>query len=495
MAARKRLFAVDDENRKGGSSYRFGTRPNGESTAADLSARSDKKSTSAMTTANEEENGLAAGGKKTRREVTTPPRSAGPRVALREMADVDEPSLSLTSLGALFVDPDERRIQEALNAAYRVGEYTGVSMEGYTLSPNEKHLEKAFGAYAKRRDNRPLTYSNTRSFYTFGGRLLLAAILRSVRLAAKFEPSGAVVWHHKWCLDGEDRDEEEEDGDDEGGTFRHARCFHGSRLVRKEIEYTVRANTAAACEAMLKGNGYAHTTKNNVAVVVVQSVYGVCPKNAREKVGTLTADSCGLAFSDVPKALSAMRYAEALTALYLPKGRTEGFLLMPAACDCNYGGRRIAGRQIPKMTPWAVGESRLEDLKKSLPSATCSGADERGVDLLAADPNVFVFQCCNFQNGRGRSGNRSATDKENRNVGDVTSKACDFRLSHPDTLRAFAIVKALLESCFEGKPLPLMIPRFEWSEALSAKVCSTTPGPSIVCRDTDPFGWCTEPSD
>ncbi|QEJ80761.1 DBP [Amniota adenovirus 1] len=356
-------------------------------------------------------------------------------------------------------DENEFKLQKAIDACWKLGEKFKVPMDGYTFSYNEKHLERIFSAYAKYKKQTMLTYSNMKSFNTFGGRLLFAAVCDLAGIDPKFEPTGSFIWKHQWFEEPKD-----------------VRCLHGVPMFTKEVSYRVKADSERGYQALNKGEGELETAKSEKEppmVVIKMSKFGVCYRDQYEKKsGSFHHESCGMVFTDIDKAYAAAKNAEAFNSAAFPNSQSvDGLIMIVACCDCNYAGQQVEGRQTTKITPWVISEARSKTMSRNESDIYASACERY--------PYLFVFQCCKFQGSNNASGNAPRQTKQDQN------KPCDFRLSYTDAVKALVLVKTLINEFME--PCKIHIPRFAWQECWKVKN-AITPYCNMTSPDPDPFG-------
>ncbi|AGS11276.1 DNA-binding protein [Duck adenovirus 1] len=335
---------------------------------------------------------------------------------------------------------NESLFQAALEVVYKLGEHLKVETKDVTFHPFDTGLEKLFAQTLKKAKYTPI-YSAAKSMNVVGGRLLYGAICNYVGLAPNFNPTGCSLWEHGW---------------EEG-----VRCYHSEKMILKENIIEMTPTSEAAISALKEGRGLLSSNKYGKQVVrIVQENSMICPEDLRQtRFGTFSNSSCGLNFTDGEKAKLAYKNATAYIQAVFPKTAMQHLLFIVTACECNYGGQLILGKQIPKMTPYTV--SGVENISvKDLDPVKAVGVKY---------PAVFVFQCCNFQ-GQKRAGN---------------AKSCEFKISLPDLIHCLITARNLWFEVM-GEPMPVQFPLFKWSPALQVK---NTLLPSCdVCTEDNPFG-------
>nr|QPN96219.1 DBP [Bearded dragon adenovirus 1] len=354
--------------------------------------------------------------------------AAGPSArAVFETGEMDQDDVELT----------QRKIQKALECLNKIGRHLAIPTDGFTFHPESNECEKLFLGFFRK--NKPtLNYSTPSSVGAVGGRMLWAAVCRHVGLEPNFNATGCSLWRHQW-------------------KGLNIKCFHGVEMPFTENSLEMNPTSEAAINAMKEGKGtMAHNRWGRAVVRVPRPDFCQCFADLNSKFNMSAPDSCGLCFSSGEKAAMAMKNAEATVKAVFPKSKSEGKILIPVYCFCNAAGKKLQGRQLPRITPFAL-----------------SGADNLSVrDLSAAQaasvkhPAVFVFQCCNHAGFRSKSG-------------------CDFKISFTDLMVTLCLVRNLWQGVFKSE-MPIVFGTFRWNAAL--RNCSFPLPPSIVCEDASPFG-------
>ena len=339
----------------------------------------------------------------------------------------------------------QQKIQAALEILSKFGEYVKVETSQMKFHPEEGDCEKLFSQYLKKHKTINLTYSNFKSMGIVGGRMLYSAICKQIGLMPNFNVTGCYLWYHDW--------------DDK------PRCFHGDIMFKKVNEIEMSPTSEMGVQALKEGRGVLCNGKMNKQVVkVVQENFIMCQEDSQQRFGQCSTRSCGLNFSDEKKALIAMQNAFQTTRAVFPNAKIGNMLFILGQCECNYGGKLVIGKQLPKITAYSI--------------TGVEGIDAQDVSKVQAAavmyPAVFVFQCCNFQ----------FTSKRN------TTKFCEMKISVPDMLQCLTLVRKFWFECM-GTPLPINFPQFKWNQSFQVK---NTVLPSIEEDvETNPFGEVEEP--
>lgn len=329
-----------------------------------------------------------------------------------------------------ILDAQEQMWQQAMELAVNLCVPLKVDVKELTLLPDTGTMEclrKAAHAWLQEKKIfTSLTFSTQKSLYTVMARFLLDFIMRSSGLTSNVNITGCAIWEHG-CTDG-----------------HGLRCLHGVSMLNKDHVIEMDVNSENAQRALKEQPNKAKITTNRWGRSVVQlknEEARCCLQDAAAASGLFTGLSCGMFFSEGPKAEDAFRQIMALQQACYPKMPGAGQkLLMPIKCDCNWGHAvmPLLGRQVCKITPFAL--SSAANVDKSLVN------DPK---LLATlnHPNILVFQCCNpmYRNSKANA-----------------QKNCDFKLSAPDMMTALQLAKQMWQSCMQ-KAAPVCIPEFRWS--------------------------------
>ncbi|ADD17113.1 single stranded DNA-binding protein [bat adenovirus 3] len=323
---------------------------------------------------------------------------------------------------------NEHQWQLGMEMALKILTAYQVDHKELTLLPDSGTLEcfkKAAQAYLVNTKT-VVTYNFTtqKSFQHMVGRILLDFVIKAAGVAPGLNPSGCVVWQH--------------------GCQRQLHCLHGSPMIQKEqlIEMDVNSENA---QRVLKENP--EKTKivtnrwgRNVVQMKNEDAY-CCFMDVNISGGNFSSSSCGMSYTDGPKALMAFQQIMAFQRACYPQMSTaESHLLMPLKCECNWNNSLpMLGRQTCKMTPYAL--SSTADIDRSL---------VQDAKMLATldHPAMLVFQCCNpvYRNSKA-----------------APQKNCDFKISTVDMVACVQIAKKIWSTCI-GTPPPLKFPEFKWSQ-------------------------------
>ncbi|UYL15016.1 DNA-binding protein [Bat mastadenovirus] len=329
-----------------------------------------------------------------------------------------------------LLDAQEQMWQQAMDLAVNLCVPLKVDVKELTLLPDAGTLEclrKAAQAWLQEKKIcTNLTFSTHKSLLTMMGRFLLDFIMRSSGLTSPVNLTGCAIWEHG-CTDG-----------------YGLRCLHGVGMLNKDQVIEMDVNSENGQRALKEQASKAKITTNRWGRNVVQlknEEARCCLQDATAASGLFTNLSCGMFFSEGPKAEDAFQQIMALQKACYPKMPDAGRkLLMVLKCDCNWGQAvmPLLGRQVCKLTPFAL--SSAANVDKSLVS------DPK---LLATlnHPHILVFQCCNpvYRNSKAN-----------------TQKNCDFKLSAPDLMTALQLSKQMWQSCLQ-KTAPVCVPEFRWS--------------------------------
>ncbi|ASU50644.1 DNA binding protein [Odocoileus adenovirus 1] len=348
--------------------------------------------------------------------------------------------------GRSEIDEMQQKMQAALEILAKFGDFVKVDTTQMKFNPEEGDCEKLFSQYLKKMKTINLIYSTTKSMGVVGGRMLYSAICKQVSLNPNFNASGCYLWYNDW-------------------SETRTRCFHGDFMFKKVNEIEMAPTSDMGAQALKEGRGIICSGRMNKQVVkVIQENYVICAEDAQQRFGQCSSKSCGLNFSDEKKALTAMQNALETTKAVFPNAKVGNMLFILGQCECNYGGKIITGKQLPKITAYSI--TGLE------------GIDVQDVPKVQAaailHPVVFVFQCCNYQYSNKRNSGRF----------------CEMKISLPDLLQCLTLVRKFWFECM-GMPLPIQFPQFKWSQCFQVK---NTVLPMIEEDvEANPFGDIEEP--
>ncbi|AMB43126.1 DBP [Bat mastadenovirus WIV11] len=328
------------------------------------------------------------------------------------------------------LDAQEQMWQQAMDLAVNLCVPLKVDVKELTLLPDAGTLEclrKAAHAWIQEKKIcTNLTFSTQKSLQTLMARFLLDFIMRSSGLTSNVNITGCAIWEHG-CTDGQG-----------------LRCLHGVGMLNKDHVIEMDVNSENGQRALKEQPTKTKITTNRWGRNVVQlknEEARCCLQDASAASGLFTSQSCGMFYSEGPKAEDAFKQIMALQQACYPKMPGAGRkLLMPIKCDCNWGQAvmPLLGRQVCKLTPFAL--SSAANVDRTL---------VQDPKLLATleHPNILVFQCCNpvYRNSKASA-----------------QKNCDFKLSAPDVMTALQLAKQMWQSCME-KQAPVCIPEFRWS--------------------------------
>lgn len=339
------------------------------------------------------------------------------------------------------------KAQEASNKLQKLANYLKIDIGSFQFLPDDNPCEKLVSTYMKTKKI-STCFSNLKTIQVVGGRVLYGVICDSTGMEANFNAYGLMLWRHGWDVD--------------------VKCWHGEPLHQKVNEIDLAGTSENGMNAMKEGKGVVTVNKYGRSVVrITQEHAGCCFEDKNMKFGQNAGNSCGLSFSDTCKAKIAMNHAGQYGGCIFPNAKNQmlEYLIVPASCMCNYGGRTIMGRQLCKVTPYTL--SGAEGLNPSGMSA------EQGVSCKF--PAVMVFQCCN-------TGSRRGTD---------APKQCEFKISFTDLMTAVMLVKVLWKECF-GANVKLNFPVFKWKPEYRVRSAMLPVCPVAVDQDENPFGLETE---
>lgn len=372
-------------------------------------------------------------------EIDSPPqapRKKRPASVSAEAADASTskkqkhrpPRLDLSAVSAA---PTELQWQRAMENAVLLFAGLDVQHEHLTLLPDRGTLDtfaKAAQLWAaEKRIVVNLTYTTTKSFYQVMGRMLFAYVLRSAGVSIDWNPAGLVVWRHQ--------------------SADSMHCLHGLRMINKEQVIEMDVNSEAGQKALKDQAARSKVVTNrwNRSVVQLRNEDALCcSEDAGVPGNTCSHRSCGMAFTDGPKAQMALRQISAFQAACYNKMETAStHMVILSACECNYGPSPapLLGRQVPKMTVFAVNNTENIDRDRV-----------QDGKLLATleHPALFVFQCCN------------PVFRASKNT---PQKSCDYKISAVDVVSAIQLAKQFWRGAMERDP-PMVLPEFKWRKEL-----------------------------
>lgn len=265
-------------------------------------------------------------------------------------------------------------------------------------------------------------FSNQKTFLHVTGRMLLDFVLKEAGVNGSMNPSGCVIWTH--------------------GCQKQLMCLHGAPMIQKEqlVEMDVNSENA---QRVLKENP--EKTKivpnrwgRNVVQMRNEDAY-CCSMDVNMSGGNFSGNSCGMAYTDGPKALMAFRQIIAFQKACYPQMATaDSRMLIPLKCECNWNNQLpLLGRQVCKVTPFAL--TSAEHIDRSL-------VDDPKMLATLDHPAMLVFQCCNpvYRNSKA-----------------APQKNCDFKISAVDLVAALQIAKQIWKAAI-GTPAPIKFPEFKW---------------------------------
>ncbi|APC26069.1 DBP [Bat mastadenovirus G] len=322
---------------------------------------------------------------------------------------------------------NEHQWQQGMEYALKILTAYQVDHKDLTLLPDSGTLEcfkKAVQGFLVGTKT-VVTYNFTtpKTFQHVTARLLLDFVLKAVELAPGINPSGCVVWQHG-CQD-------------------HLLCLHGSPMIQKEQLIEMDVNSENAQRVLKENPEKAKIVTNRWGRNVVQMKNEdafCCFMDVNMSGGNFSGSSCGMAYSDGPKALMAFQQIMAFQKACYPQMTTaETHLLIPLKCECNWNNSLpMVGRQTCKITPFSMPSAA--DIDKS---------QVHDPKMLATlnNPAMLVFQCCNpvYRNSKA-----------------APQKNCDFKISTVDLVSCVQIAKKIWATCI-GTPPPLKFPEFKWS--------------------------------
>uniref|UniRef100_A0AAU6S559 DNA-binding protein n=1 Tax=Rhinolophus ferrumequinum adenovirus TaxID=3140013 RepID=A0AAU6S559_9ADEN len=327
------------------------------------------------------------------------------------------------------LDAQEQMWQMAMDMAVEICVPLKVDVKDLTLLPDASTIEcfrKAAQAWLnEKKIFINLTFSTQKSLQTMMARFLLDFIMRNSGLQANVNITGAAIWEHH-CTDG-----------------TGLKCLHGTTMLCKDHTIEMDVNSENGQRALKEQPTKTKITTNRWGRNVVQvknEEARCCIQDAKAGSGLFTAQSCGMFYSEGPKAEEAFRQIMELQMACYPKMPNAGTrLLMPIKCDCNWGNEALPllGRQVCKITPFAM--SSATNVDKSL-------VHDKKMLATLNNPSVLVFQCCNPVYRSSKA---------------APQKNCDFKLSAPDMITSLQLAKQMWQDVTK-KVAPVQIPEFKW---------------------------------
>lgn len=329
---------------------------------------------------------------------------------------------------------ESQKWQEVMETARKFMSPLKVDTKALTMLFDQSTYDcfnKACQAWLKEQGIAPnLTYTSQKSFVAAMARFVFDFTLRHCQVEGKpnVNVTGAAIWSH--------------------GCDVEMKCLHGTPMIQKEQVIEMDVTSENGQRALKEQPQKAKVTQNRWGRNVVQlrnSEALACVNDANSAPGNFNNKSCGVFYNDGGKAQQAFRQIMAFQLASYPKMPNAGTrLLMPVKCDCNYlnTGMPLMGRQICKMTPFALSAPQ--------------GIDESCVEdaaVLASlrNPAILVFQCCNPVYRGSRASNQ---------------KNCDFKISAPDFINALQLAKRFWNTYFSEEAPKVIIPEFKWSQSL-----------------------------
>ena len=341
------------------------------------------------------------------------------------------PTGNLSGVTKALMNADEVVWQRAMELAVGICVPLKVDTKMLTLLPDAGTLEcfrKAAQAWLS--DTKvylPLTFSTQKTVLTVMGRFILDFVMKASGLATpSWNPTGCVVWRHM-CTDAQPA----------------LHCLHGLPMLNKDQVIEMDVNSENGQKALKETPQKAKLTVNRWNRNVVQlknEDAACCPHDATTPAGSFSGKSCGMFFSEGPKALQAFQQIMAFQSACYPRMQTAStHLLMPIKCDCNWGNQHLPllGRQVCKVTPFSINAGMAMD--KNL-------VEDPKLMASIRYPSVLVFQCCNpvYRNSKANA-----------------QRNCDFKISAPDMICALQLAKQMW-SAIVKTPAPLTVPEFKW---------------------------------
>lgn len=321
---------------------------------------------------------------------------------------------------------NEHQWQQGMEIALKILLAYQVDHKDLTLLPDTGTLEcfkKAVQGYlTATKTIVTFNFSNQKTFQHVAGRLLLGFVIKAAGLGGDINPSGCAIWVH--------------------GCKKRLCCMHGDPMIQKEqlIEMDVNSENG---QRVLKENPektkiVANRWGRNVVQMKNEDAF-CCSQDVNMTGGNFSGNSCGMFYTDGPKALMAFRQIMAFQKACYPQMATaDTHMLIPLKCECNWNNQLpLLGRQLCKVTPFAL--SSAESISRDL-------VDDPKMLATLDNPAMLVFQCCNpvYRNSKA-----------------APQRNCDFKLSAVDLVACVQIVKQIWQACI-GTPPPMKFPEFKW---------------------------------
>lgn len=340
---------------------------------------------------------------------------------------------------------------EARNVLFELAHRYKVMADDLAMQPpNFAVMAKICQAWLNAEHLSPqLIFSTQKSFTYLMGRFLWQYIVNHSGLPVKgdWNGTGCAMWDH-------------------GCTAREGElmCLHGTPMIRKEQIIEMDVSSENGQRALKESPARAKVAQNRWGRQVVQlrnEDAMCCFHDAQSPTGTFSGKSCGLFYSEGPKAQTAFFQIMAFQrACYPAATRGANCLLLPLACYCNHDPHAapLTGRQTCKVTPF------------SIPNCEDIDPDEVASEVLLASvrhPAVLVFQCCN---------------PVYRNAKAAATRNCDFKISAPDVIGAMQLVRSLWVEVLEKRLPPLRLPEFRWQSKYQYRNVAFPTGYGDGCR-------------
>lgn len=347
-------------------------------------------------------------------------------VPLTAKPPVKEPVIR-PSVALVPTKANEHQWQNGMEMALKILTAYQVDHKDLTLLPDSGTLEcfkkAAQGFLVSSKTIVTYNFTSAKTFQHMVGRLLLDFVLKAAEIAPNINPSGCVVWQH--------------------GCQKQLMCLHGSPMIQKEQLLEMDVNSENAQRVLKENPEKAKIVTNrwgrNVVQMKNEDAY-CCFMDVNMSGGNFSGSSCGMFYTDGPKALMAFQQLMAFQRACYPQMTTaESHMLIPIKCECNWNNSLpMMGRQTCKITPF------------SMPSAADIDRSQiHDPKMLATldNPAMLVFQCCNpvYRNSKA-----------------APQKNCDFKISTVDMISCVQIAKQIWYACV-GTPPPLKFPEFKWS--------------------------------
>ncbi|BCZ16705.1 DNA binding protein [Aviadenovirus bubonis] len=355
-------------------------------------------------------------------------------------------------------DPLVFGAQRAMGLMERICEHLDLRWQGANIQPNHAIWSKIGGTYMRKvHPEYRLTFTSFDSFHAQLGRFVAAMVYAKAELDPKFVPGGVHVWRHGWF---------DQSATAESLSRTLPRCLHSMEMVIKPRTIEMNPSSEAGKRALSEQNAQVEKNRFGRQVVVLRfEKNGVCYKDASHSgfPHPHAHGSCATVFSDVSKAVSAMKHDLEWTAALYPRAdrkRAMSSIMISTSCNCNYAAEGpISGRQVCRMTPYKL--SAAEEISTEMSKS------RKDMQAHKAFPHTMVYTCCNPQSGSGSS----ATAGRNRKA----EKSCAWRISAMDLRYAYVFANELLSRVFDTKNNPTNIPEFRWNDAFAFKTDVITP--------------------